>query len=74
MATGKQIWEEIKVKDIDVFAMTSKVEQYCEFVDIDPTKCYLTCKATAALPALETALGEKFTCTMVDKYVVVEKK
>lgn len=74
MASGKQIWEEIKEKQIDVFAMTGKVSQYCEFVDIDPSKCYVVCKATAALPALETALADKFTVSMVDKYVVIEKK
>lgn len=74
MASGKQIWEEIKDKDIDVFAMTGKISQYCEFIEIDPAKCYLVCKASAALPALETALGEKFTCTLTEKYVLVEKK
>lgn len=74
MVSGKQIWEEIKDKNIDVFAMTSTVAQYCEYVDIDPAKCYIVCKATAALPALETALGEKFTVSQVEKYVLVEKK
>jgi hypothetical protein len=74
MASGKQIWEEIKDKNIDVFAMTSTVAQYCEYVDIDPAKCYIVCKATAALPALETALGDKFAVSQVEKYVLVEKK
>lgn len=74
MVSGKKIWEEIKDKNIDVFAMTSKVEQYWEYVDIDPAKCYIVCKASAALPALETALGENFSVSQVEKYVLVEKK
>jgi hypothetical protein len=74
MSSGKQLWDEIKEKNMDVFAMATKVADYCEFVDIDPAKCYLICKATAALPALETALGSKFTCSLIEKYVLVEKK
>lgn len=73
MSTGKKIWDEIKDKPLDVFAMTSTVSNFCEYVDIDPTKCYIKCKATATLPALETALGVGFQCTMVEKYVLIEK-
>lgn len=73
MVSGKKLWEEIKNRDINVFAMTSKVADYCEYIDIDESKCYLTCKASAALPALETALGEGFRCSLVEKYVLVER-
>jgi hypothetical protein len=73
MTSGKKVWDEIKDKNIDVFAMTSKISEFCEYVDIDPVKCYLKCKASAALPALETALGPKYQCTLVEKWVVVEK-
>lgn len=74
MTSGKKVWDEIKDKTMDVFAMTSTVANYCEYVDIDPAKCYVTCKASAALPALETALGVKYQVSVVDKYVLVEKK
>lgn len=73
MTSGKKVWDEIKDKSIDVFAMTSKVSDYCEYVDIDPVKCYVKCKASAALPALEAALGVGYQCTLVEKWVVVEK-
>jgi hypothetical protein len=71
--TSKKVWDEIKDKDIDVFAMTAKVSDFCEYMDIDPNKCYIKCKATATLPALETALGAGFQCTAVEKYILVEK-
>lgn len=71
--SGKQLWEEIKNKNIDVFANTAKVHQYCNFVEIDPNKCYLTCKATAVLPALETTLGGGYVCSQIEKYILVER-
>jgi hypothetical protein len=74
MLSGKDIWSEIKNKEMNVFAMAVKVSDYCEYVDIDPSKCFLVCKASAALPALETALGDNYSCTLVEKYVLVEKK
>ncbi len=73
MTSGKKVWDEIKDKAIDVFAMTSKVSDFCEYIDIDADKCYVKCKASATLPALETALGAKFQCTAVEKYVLIEK-
>lgn len=71
---SQKIWEEIKDKSINVFSMDQRVNQYFEFLDIDPIKCYLRCKASAALPALETTLGKKFACTLTDKqYILVEE-
>lgn len=73
MTASKKIWTDMKDKDINVFAMPAKVSDYFNFIEIDEVKCYLTCKASAALPALEATLGEGFKCSTVDKYVVVEK-
>jgi len=76
-ATGTQalkIWNSIKNKDIDVFSITgSVVSNYCTPVLIDPSKCYLTYKASAVLPALETALKD-YNVSQVEKFIVVEKK
>ncbi len=72
MATGKETWDAIKDRDIDVFAMQSKVHKFCSFVDIDETKCYVSYKAGAVLPALETVLGDKFTVSLVEKYLLIE--
>ena len=71
---GQELWDTIKNKNIDVYAIVKKVSDYCEFIAIDPNKCYLTTKASAVLPALEAALGDEYICSTVEKYILVEKK
>lgn len=74
MKSSQQLWNEIKEKSINVFAMESTVEKYFKRLDIDDKKCYLECKASAALPALETALGEKFSVSLAENnYVLVQE-
>lgn len=74
MTRSQEVWTEIKDAKIDVFAQVGTLEKYADFMDIDPDKCYIKCKASAALPAMETALGAKFSFTLVKNYVLVEKK
>lgn len=69
---SKQIWEDIKDKTLDVFATPAKVSDFCEYLEIDPQKCYLTSTASAVLPALEAALGANYVCNVADRYIVVE--
>lgn len=72
---AEKIWEEIKDLKIDMFALPNQfVHQYCKYVSIEPSKCYLLLTASAALPSLETAVGNKFSVERQDKYVVVSKK
>jgi hypothetical protein len=74
MTTAEQIWEEIKDRGIDIFALPEqKVNHYCSPVKIDPSKCYLQFKVGAVLPALEVALGSKYLVEMNNKYITVAR-
>jgi hypothetical protein len=69
------IWEEIKDKQVDIFGLPEQfVDMHCQPVPIEPSKLYLTAKASAFLPSLETALGNKYLVERADKYIVVVKK
>jgi len=74
MTTAELIWEEIKDKKIDLFALPEqKVNNYCLPVKIDPSKCYLQFKVGALLPALEVALGSKYLVELNNKYITVAR-
>lgn len=67
-----EIWAAIKNIKIDMFALPDQlVSKYCRPVKIDPSKLFLTCSATAVLPALETALKGVYNVERVDKYICV---
>jgi hypothetical protein len=75
LTSAQQIWEEIKNKKLDLFALPNQlVSQYCETVEVEPSKLYLKLKMQSVLPALEKALGENFTVEQVTKYTTVERK
>jgi hypothetical protein len=77
LTEAEAIWNEIKNKGIDVFGIPNQtVSFYCVPAVVEPSKCYLTVKAGAVLPALETALGSKFAFELVmnGKYIVVSRK
>jgi hypothetical protein len=70
-----QIWEEIKGKEILMFALPGqKVADYCTPVPIEPSRCFLTSKASSVLPALEEAIGKEYECSVADKYIIITKK
>lgn len=71
---AQTIWNTIKDKEINMFAIPGKVSDYCNFMAVDPNKCYLTYKATAVLPAMEELLAGKYDVSSVDKYLLVSKK
>ncbi len=68
------IWNDIKERSINVFGMPQKVSELCKPVGDYSDKCYLTCRATAVFPFLETLLEKEYTCEQVEKYVVISKK
>lgn len=69
-----KIWDEIKDKNIDMFALPNQiVNQYCKPIEIEPSKLYLLTTASAVLPSLESSLGEKFLVERVDRFVVVSR-
>lgn len=71
---AEKIWHEIKEKSIDMFALPNQtVQKYCKAVPIEPTKLYVIPSAASVLPALETALGNKYVVEVVDKYFVVSR-
>lgn len=54
---AEKIWNEIKDRSIDLFALPGQVVSgYCKPLNVEPSKCYLTITASSVLPALEIAL------------------
>lgn len=69
------IWEDIKDKGIEMFALPNQVvSMYVSPVDIEPSKLYLKFTASAVLPSLEVALAPKYSVERIDKFIVVSKK
>lgn len=70
------IWNDIKDRDIEMFALPGqKVFQYCKPIKLEPSKLYVEISASAVLPALETAVGSKYSVNYFDKTIVsVSKK
>ena len=69
-----KIWDHIKSRTVDAFALKQKVSELCEYRPIDPQRCFLILKASAALPAIEAAINDEYEISLMDKYAVVEKK
>lgn len=69
-----KIWDEIKDKKIDMFALPDQiVSQYCDPAIVEPSKLYLRTTASSTLPSLEAAIGKNYAVELVDKYVVVSR-
>lgn len=69
-----EIWDEINGKNIEMFALPNQVvSMHVHPVFIDPSKLYLTLNSTAVLPSLESAIGNKYTVELADKFVVVAR-
>lgn len=69
-----KIWNEIKEKSIDMFALPNQVvEKYCKPLFIEPNRLYLTISAASVLPSLEASLGEKYSIELSDKYLLVAR-
>lgn len=71
---AEKIWHEIKDKQIQMFALPDQqVHMHCKPVKIEPSKLYLQINATSTFPALEAALGPKFSIERFDKYLTVSR-
>lgn len=69
---AEKLWDEIKDKSIEMFALPSQtVQQYCRPVAVDPNKLFLLITATSVLPALELTLGNKYLVERMERFVVV---
>lgn len=69
-----EIWNEIKDKEIDMFALPNQVvSMHAHPVPIEPSKLYVTLNSSAALPSLEVAVGKKYTVELVDRFVTIAR-
>lgn len=69
-----QIWSEIKNKTIEMFALPDqKISHHCSPVTIEPSRLYVTTTATSVLPALEAALGPRYTIERLNQYLVISR-
>lgn len=70
------IWDTIKNIEIHLFSLPKQfVHTHATPVTVDPSKLYVTLKASAALPAIEEYVAPfGFTISQVDKFVVIERK
>lgn len=69
-----EIWDEIKDKPIEMFALPDqKVHMHVHPVNIEPSKLYLVLNSTSVLPSLETALGKNYVVELINKYVSVSR-
>ena len=75
MAESDKIWEEIKDKKINVFALPAKKVSECvEKVNIPANQLYVKITVGAVLTALEETLGEDFTVEMAEKFTIISRK
>lgn len=69
------IWNEIKDVKLELFALPDQfIHKNVTPVKIDPSKLYLKYNISALLPSIEKALEDKFNVSLLDKYIVIERK
>jgi hypothetical protein len=69
-----EIWEEIKGKNIDVYAMVQPLEQHVEKLSVPGDVLYLRPKSPAVISSLGTVLGEEYEVgTASNGYILVSR-
>lgn len=69
------IWNEIQNVPLQLFGLPGQaVYMHCTPVSIEPSRLYVSVRSAATLPALETALSDRFTVEMIDKWVAISLK
>lgn len=69
------IWNSIKDVELPMFAVSGKtVADYCERVEIEPSKLFLKLKVPAVLPMLESVFEKKYNINMGTLYCEVSVK
>jgi hypothetical protein len=70
-----KIWDEIKCKQIAMFALPGQVvEQHVEKLPVPGNQLLIKMKSSAVLPALEQALADKFEITLNNEYITISRK
>ncbi len=71
---SEKIWGEISNLPIQVFALAGqKVEQHVTKLLVPGKVLFLKLRATSVLPALEEAIGNKYTVEVADGYICVKR-
>jgi hypothetical protein len=74
LTEAQKIWNEIKSVPIQMFGLPNQVvEMHAQPATIEPSKLYLTIKASSTLPALETALAGHFNVELADRFLIVSR-
>ncbi len=74
LSTSEQIWNEIKGVSLELFGLPAQpAENFCNFINVNPSQCFLTIKVSGVLPVLEAAIGPKYNCERADKYVIISR-
>ena len=69
-----KIWEEIKDKNIEMFALPSQVvSMHCHPIPVEPNRLYLVANSSAVLPSLEAAIGNPYNIELADKFIIVSR-
>lgn len=69
-----QIWNEIKDKNIEMFALPNQViGMHCHPIAVEPSRLFLVANSTAVLPSLEMAVGNKYTVEQADRFIIVAR-
>lgn len=72
---SSKIWNEIKNKPLNMFALQGMtVGKYCKPKELDPNRCFLQYTATAAIPAVEEAVKDKYDFEVAGQYIIVSRK
>lgn len=72
---AEKIWNEIKNKPLDMFALAGQTaEKFCKVVPIDTEKLFLTYTVSAVIPAIEAVIGDKLQLETMDKFIVISRK
>lgn len=75
VSVADQIWEDLAGRELPLFAIPGKtVSDYCERIDIAPSKVHLRLRASAALSMLEEQFGKKYDIAMGTMYCEISKK
>lgn len=75
VSEADKIWSEISNVPLEMFSLPDQtVSKYCKPVAIEPTKLYVTASVQAVVPALEAALGKRFTVEQAQKFIIIARK
>ena len=71
---GEEIWSKIAYRELGMFGLVNqRVVDYCKFMPIEPSKCYLAYKVSSVIPQLE-AVAPEYELEVMDKYIVLSLK